>query len=328
MEYDVYNRTTDSVHKHKVDDLWTRLMDNGHIYKGAHEGWYCKSDEAFLKSREEVVEKEGKTYRLEHPQQEVEWVSEPNYMFRMSAFEGPLLDWILATNPIHPATRQAQVIKEIQAGLHDISISRPRTRVQWGLPVRGDHEQSVYVWFDALCNYFTEEGNDTQQEFHHIVGKDILRFHALYWPAFLMAAGFQPPLKILAHAHWLVDKTKMSKSIGNVVCPNGINSSFGNQALRYFLLRDGGLAQDGDFSVDRLIERVNKDVADTMGNLLARATGKALLPGRAWPEERGADLKETWDLVVDKSIGHYAELDFQNGIDEVMGGLREANRGK
>lgn len=206
------------------------------------------------------------------------WLSEPNYKFRLSAFQDRLLQW-LDDNPtaVTPRSRFNEVRASISAGLTDLSVSRLQSNVQWGLPVPSDADgepHSIYVWLDALSNYLTVAGGmppsaawpaDVQ-----VIGKDIIRFHCVYWPAFLMAAGLPPPTRVVAHSHWTVNKVKMSKSLGNVVDPLQLLDTYSVDAIRYFLLREGGMADDGDFSEAALLSRYTSDLADVMGNLGAR----------------------------------------------------------
>jgi methionyl-tRNA synthetase len=282
-------RTTEQRHAKAVAHLWNTLLDAGHIYKGQHEGWYAISDEAFYPDNQvhQVTDDQGQTTMVSTESgQKVEWTMEENYKFKLSAFERPLLDWI-EQNPqaIVPANRKNEVISWIQAGLSDLSISRLRSRLDWGIPVPNDPQNhTIYVWLDALTNYMTAKGypeNDTNDVLPakvHVVGKDILRFHAVYWPAFLMAANLPLPEQILAHAHWTMNKQKMSKSRGNVADPFLVMDTYGVDTVRYYLMRDGGLADDGDYSEEEIKKRYKKDLAGMFGNLLNRSTGQALNP--------------------------------------------------
>ncbi|SNX85618.1 probable METHIONYL-TRNA SYNTHETASE, mitochondrial [Melanopsichium pennsylvanicum] len=285
IKYTRFIRTTDSDHKFAVTHLWRTLREKGHIYKGKHEGWYAVSDEAFYPDSQlkKVVDKEGNEW-MESVETgaKVEWSQEVNYKFRLSAFQQPLLKW-LRENPtaIVPKQKYDQVVAEVESGLQDLSISRPRSRLSWGIPVPDDGEHCVYVWMDALTNYLTVTGypnnNTTVQKQNawpadcHVVGKDILRFHAIYWPAFLIAANLPLPKTILAHSHWTMGKAKMSKSRGNVANPFEAIDMFGLDTLRFFLMRVGGnFASDSDYNPTVLLEYHRKYLQGQLGNLVSR----------------------------------------------------------
>ncbi|KAJ2532508.1 methionyl-tRNA synthetase [Coemansia sp. RSA 1935] len=279
-------RTTSDDHHTAVRKFWQRLVDGGFIYKGEHSGWYAVSDEAYYTSTqvEERVNDKGESgmYAIESGKR-VEWVSEVNYKFRMSVFGERLLKWI-EENPsvIYPAVRRNEVLGWLRMGLEDLSVSRPRNRQQWGISVPGDPDHTIYVWVDALINYLTVDGfaqSDVLPFFPpdvQVVGKDIVRFHAVYWPALLMAANLPLPRRILAHAHWTMGAQKMSKSIGNVADPFVDIERFGVDALRYFIVRNGGIADDGDYSNDEVIVRYKKDLVGQLANLAARCLSERL----------------------------------------------------
>ncbi|KAJ2295029.1 methionyl-tRNA synthetase, partial [Coemansia sp. RSA 2702] len=222
-------RTTSPRHHRAVAMFWQQLVDRGLIYKGEHSGWYAVSDEAFYTNTqvEERVDPASGTRSMVAIEsgQPVEWVSETNYKFRLSQFGDQLRQWIADNPVIYPEIRRNEVLEWLRPGLSDLSVSRPRKRLQWGIPVPGDPEHTIYVWVDALINYLTVDGY-ADGPLHgffppnvQVVGKDIVRFHAVYWPALLMAAGLPLPKRILAHAHWTMGGQKMSKSRGNVVDP-------------------------------------------------------------------------------------------------------------
>ncbi|KAJ2497376.1 methionyl-tRNA synthetase [Coemansia sp. RSA 1972] len=278
-------RTTDGKHHKAVRKFWQRLVDGGFIYKGEHSGWYAVSDEAYYTSKqvEERVDDKGERgmFAIESGKR-VEWVKEVNYKFRMSVFGDRLLKWI-EDNPsvIYPAVRRNEVLGWLRMGLEDLSVSRPRNRQQWGIPVPGDPDHTIYVWVDALINYLTVDGfaTDALSFFPpnvQVVGKDIVRFHAIYWPALLMAANLPLPRRILAHAHWTMGAQKMSKSIGNVADPIRDIERFGVDALRYFIVRNGGIADDGDYSNDEVLVRYKKDLVGQLANLAARCLSERL----------------------------------------------------
>ncbi|KAI7901075.1 tRNA synthetases class I (M)-domain-containing protein [Cokeromyces recurvatus] len=281
VEYTSFERTTNKHHKEAVKALWNKLLLNGYFYKGKHEGWYSISDEAFYTNsqvQEVIDEKTGQKIMVSiETGQPVEWTSEENFKFRLSAFRDRLLEWI-EKNPtvIVPSNRRNEVISLLKLGLSDLSVSRLRSRLQWGIKVPNESEHTIYVWLDALTNYLTATGYPWLKDIKNkdafppdvqVIGKDIIRFHAIYWPAFLMAAELPLPKQILAHAHWTMGKQKMSKSRGNVVNPFQIIKKYGADAVRYYLVRDGGLADDGDYSEEMIQTRYKKDLIgqfDTM----------------------------------------------------------------
>ena len=279
MKYsnDDFIRTTEPRHIQASQALWKAIEASGNIYLGAYEGWYAVRDEAFYGEDELVPGPGGK--KRAPTGADVEWVKEPSYFFKLSAWQDKLLRYY-EQNPqaIQPDSRRNEVISFVAGGLRDLSISR--TTFKWGIPVPGAPEHIMYVWLDALANYLTAIGYpDTNsprfQKYWpadlHVVGKDILRFHAVYWPAFLMAAGLEPTKRVFAHGWWTVEGEKMSKSLGNVIDPNAMVEKFGLDALRYFLLREVPFGNDGDFSIAALIQRINSDLANDLGNLVQRS---------------------------------------------------------
>jgi len=268
---DVFLRTTEKRHHEAAQALWKKLEDAGQIYKSTYAGWYAVRDEAYYEESE-IAEGKAPTGAP------VEWMEESSYFFRLSAWERPLLDYYEA-NPqaIAPIGRRNEVLSFIKGGLRDLSISR--TKFSWGVAVPKDPEHVMYVWIDALTNYITALGypdveDDEFQTFWpnvlHLMGKDILRFHAVYWPALLMAADLLPPNRIFAHGWWTHDGEKMSKSLGNVVEPLKLIDTYGLDQLRYFLMREIPFGQDGDYSDAALVQRINSDLANDLGNLAQR----------------------------------------------------------
>ena len=265
---DDFIRTTEPRHKDAVQHLWKQLVDSGNIYLGEYAGWYAVRDEAFYQE-DEIVDGKAPTGA------EVEWVAESSYFFKLSAWQQPLLDYY-AKHPeaIQPESRRNEVLRFIEGGLKDLSISR-RT-LKWGVPVPGDPDHVMYVWLDALTNYLSALGYPSEgyqkywDQAIHMVGKDIIRFHSVYWPAFLMAANIAPPKTVFAHGWWTVEGEKMSKSLGNAIDPVEIVDTYGADAFRYFLLRDLSFGQDGDFSKTMFINRLNTDLANAYGNLCQR----------------------------------------------------------
>ena len=271
FSHDDFIRTTEPRHKAGVAALWQRLIDSGDIYLGSYAGWYSVRDEAFY-AESELVDGKAPTGAP------VEWVEEPSYFFRLSAWQDRLLAFYEA-NPsfVLPATRMNEVRRFVKGGLQDLSVSR--TTFAWGIPVPGDPAHVVYVWLDALTNYISALGYpDTDGDLYctfwpadfHVVGKDILRFHAVYWPAFLLSAGLAPPKQVFAHGWWTVEGQKMSKSLGNVVSPSELIAKHGLDQTRYFLLREITFGSDGDFSHTAMVRRINSDLANDYGNLAQR----------------------------------------------------------
>ncbi|NBT85953.1 MAG: methionine--tRNA ligase [Alphaproteobacteria bacterium] len=268
---DDFIRTTEPRHIKAAQQLWVELINRGEIYLGSYAGWYSVRDEAFY-AESELIDGKAPTGAP------VEWVEEPSYFFKLSAWGDKLLEFY-EKHPdfIQPESRRNEVISFVKSGLRDLSISR--ASFKWGVPVPKDPDHVMYVWLDALTNYLTVLGypdtnSDDFKKFWpesvHVVGKDILRFHTVYWPAFLMAAGLTPPKKIFAHGWWTNEGVKISKSLGNTIDPIELINTFGVDAVRYFLLREVSFGQDGDFSLSGLINRYNSDLANSYGNLVQR----------------------------------------------------------
>ncbi len=273
---DDFIRTTEARHIRSCQALWARLVEAGEIYLGSYAGWYAVRDEAFYTESELKDTPDGK--KIAPSGAEVEWVEEPSYFFKLSQWQDRLLEFYEA-NPDFILTqgRRNEVISFVKGGLRDLSVSR--TTFKWGVPVPGDPDHVIYVWFDALINYITAVGYpDTESESFqtywpadlHMVGKDILRFHAVYWPAFLMGAGIDPPRRVYAHGWWTNEGQKISKSLGNVIDPNELVARYGLDQVRYFLLREVPFGNDGDFSHRAMVSRMNNDLANDFGNLAQR----------------------------------------------------------
>ncbi|MFQ5784958.1 MAG: methionine--tRNA ligase [Alphaproteobacteria bacterium] len=268
---DDFIRTTEARHKASVQQLWRELKTRGEIYLGSYAGWYSVRDESFY-AESELIDGMAPTGAP------VEWVEEPSYFFRLSDWQDRLLAYYEA-NPdfIGPKTRRNEVVSFVKGGLNDLSISR--TSFKWGVPVPDDSDHVMYVWIDALTNYLTAVGypdtaSDEYRRFWpadlHMVGKDILRFHAVYWPAFLLAAGLDPPKRVFAHGWWTNEGEKISKSLGNVIDPLALIDHYGLDQVRYFLLREVPFGNDGDFSHRAMVARMNGDLANDFGNLAQR----------------------------------------------------------
>lgn len=264
-------RTTQPRHIAAAQGIWNKLLESGDLYLGSYAGWYSVRDEAFY-AESELVNGKAPTGA------EVEWVEEPSYFFRLSAWQERLLKFY-EDNPgfILPESRRNEVMSFVKGGLKDLSVSR--TTFKWGVPVPGDEAHVMYVWLDALTNYLTAIGypDESAASFKtfwpaslHMVGKDILRFHAVYWPAFLMAAQLPPPQRVFAHGWWTIEGEKMSKSLGNVVSPSHLVEKYGLDQTRYFLMREVPFGNDGNFSRVSLIERINSELANNFGNLAQR----------------------------------------------------------
>ena len=275
ISYDDFIRTTEDRHKVSCSALWRRIADTGDIYLGHYEGWYAVRDEAFYDEAELTVRPDGTN--IAPSGAPVEWVREPSYFFRLSAWQDRLLAFYEA-NPdfIAPSSRRNEVMSFVRGGLNDLSISR--TSFRWGIPVPDAPGHVMYVWLDALTNYITACGypNEAAPRWGfwpadaHFIGKDIIRFHAVYWPAFLMAAGLAPPKRVTSNGWWVVDGEKMSKSLGNVVDALSLAETFGLDQVRYFLLREKPFGADGGLSHRALITRINVDLANDLGNLAQR----------------------------------------------------------
>ena len=273
-QIDDFIRTTEDRHIKATQHLWNKLNENNQIYLSNYEGWYSIRDEAFY-SESELIKKNDEFFAPSGSP--VEWVKEESYFFKLSEWQDKLIKFY-ENNPdaIGPKSRYNEVLSFIKSGLKDLSISR--TTFKWGIPVPNNPKHVMYVWIDALCNYLTSIGypdieNDKYKKFWpaiHIVGKDILRFHAVYWPAFLMAADILPPRKIFAHGWWTNEGQKISKSLGNVIDPYEIINKYGLDQIRFFLFREVPFGNDGDFSKDAIAQRINADLSNKYGNLVHR----------------------------------------------------------
>ncbi len=270
---DDFIRTTEKRHLNSCEKIWKKLLENGSIYLDKYSGWYSVRDEAFY-SETEIVDGTAPSGAP------VEWVEEPSYFFNLSKWEDKLLKFYEENNNfILPNSRRNEVISFVKGGLKDLSVSR--TSFSWGVKVPNNDDHIMYVWLDALTNYlsacnYSSSENDALSKFWpadiHMVGKDIVRFHAVYWPAFLMAADLPLPKKIFAHGWWTNEGNKISKSLGNVIDPFELVEKYGVDQIRYFLMREVPFGNDGDFSNSQLINRINSDLANSYGNLFQRVT--------------------------------------------------------
>lgn len=274
--FDRFIRTTDADHLPSTQELWRRMEANGDIYLAKYSGWYSVRDEAFYGEEETTLQPDGT--RLGGQGTPVEWVEEESYFFRLKSYQDKLLALYRdVPDFVSPETRRNEIVSFVQGGLEDLSISR--TTFDWGLPVPGDPKHVMYVWVDALNNYVTGCGfpdeNDPRWHYWpadvHIIGKDIVRFHTVYWPAFLMSAGLPLPKRVFGHGFLLNKGAKMSKSVGNVVDPFALADIYGVDQLRYFFLREVSFGQDGNYSHEAIVGRVNADLANDLGNLAQRS---------------------------------------------------------
>ncbi|CAJ1965185.1 unnamed protein product [Cylindrotheca closterium] len=334
---DHFIRTTDARHKASVQHFWKVLADKGYIYKGTYSGWYSVRDETFYNDSE-LLDGKAPTGA------EVEWVAkEESYFFQLSAFEDKLLEYYEA-NPdsIAPKSRRNEVISFVKGGLRDLSISR--ASFQWGVPVPGDEEDHVmYVWIDALANYIsalgypnTEEGSNFDKYWPaalHVVGKDILLFHAVYWPAFLMAADIPVPKRVFAHGWWTKEGEKISKSLGNVIDPVELVEQYGVDQTRFFLMTEVAFGNDGDFSEANMVLKVNNNLANELGNLCQRVLSMVFKNcDKAMPKEVGPLLLEDIELLDytlalhTKAATAISTQAIQTYVNELIATIWEANK--
>jgi methionyl-tRNA synthetase len=340
MNYSIddFIRTTEKRHERACQAIWQRMKQRGHIYLGTYAGWYAVRDEAYY-GEDELTGGPG-SRRLAPSGAEVEWVEEPSYFFDLSKWQEPLLRFY-EENPgfLAPESRRNEVVSFVKAGLRDLSISR--TSFRWGISVPDDPAHIMYVWLDALTNYITavgypDENAPAYKRFWpadlHMVGKDILRFHAVYWPAFLMGAGLEPPKRVFAHGWWTNESQKISKSLGNVIDPVQLVAKYGLDQVRYFLMREIPFGQDGDFSHRAMVHRMNGDLANDLGNLAQRvlaminkncdakmpARGELLAPDRA--------ILEGANALLDKARAMMASQAFNKVLETIWQVIGEANR--
>ena len=336
ISYTDFIRTTDDKHKDTVSQVWKSLEARGSIYKSEYRGWYSVQEEAFVPDNS-VEDRDGVMVSAETGQR-LEWASEVNWMFRLSSYQDQLLSWHRGQRPVCPDMFRGQVLAWINEGLVDLSVSRPSSRLHWGIPVPGDPDQTIYVWIDALVNYLTVAnypGLNLWPPTVQVLGKDILKFHAIYWPAMLMCLQLPLPQKLLVHCHWTVDNVKMSKSLGNVVDPNILIDKYSSDGVRYFLLREGVPHSDGNFSESSMIQLLNLELADTLGNLLNRCSSKGVNKEQIVPkyppsfdhicslhQDLISQLQHLRSLVEDC----YEQFHFYQGCVHIMTVLRLTNQ--
>ena len=329
VQGDEFIRTTDLKHAHTVQWLFKLFRENGFVYPGHYTGQYCIYDNAY------VDVKPGEN--CPDCGRPTETVTEENYFFKLSAFQKPLLDFYTKhPNFIQPEARRNEVLSFVEGGLRDLSITR--TTLRWGIPVPGEESHVFYVWFDALTAYLSAVGGPQYEKSGywpadlHLVGKEIIRFHAVYWPAFLMAAGLPIPKQVWAHGWLLMDSAKMSKSLGNVVRPRPIVHVLGMDALRYYLLRETVFGQDGNFSYDALVQRYNSDLANGLGNLASRTAamiekncgGRVPKPDVLQPQDTA--LAKEAQTAIDEVMEHYEKLEFSRGLEVLWALISAADK--
>ena len=335
ISYDRFIRTTAPDHYAASQAIWARMAANDDLYLSRYEGWYSVRDEAFYDEKELTGEGDARVSPQGTP---VEWTAEESWFFRLSKYQQPLLEYF-AANPdfIRPESRRNEIVKFVEGGLSDLSVSR--TSFDWGVPVPGSDGHVMYVWVDALTNYLTGVGYpDAGDDWRywpadiHLIGKDIVRFHAVYWPAFLLSAGIALPKTVFGHGFLLHRGEKMSKSLGNVVDPQGLADAFGVDALRYFLLRDVSFGYDGSYSAEAIVTRVNAELANSFGNLAQRTLSFVAknLDG-AFPDAGRADdadgrLIEEVVVACAALKAGFTDLALSQGIEAWMRGVFACNQ--
>lgn len=338
ITHDQFIRTTDAFHKNAVQAMWKKMVEAGDIYLDKYAGWYSMRDEAFY--GEDELTTDAKGAKIAPTGAPVEWVEEESYFFKLSAWGDRLLKFY-DDHPhfIQPDYRRNEVISFVKSGLKDLSISR--TTFDWGVKVPGDEKHVMYVWVDALTNYISALGypDTSSEEFKsfwpadvHVMGKDILRFHAIYWPAFLMSAGLPTPKMVFAHGWWMAEGQKMSKSLGNVISPEYLVTKYGVEASRYFMMREVIFGNDGDFSHNMLVNRVNAELANNIGNLVQRTLSQvnkncaAAVPQAGELKAEDKTLLDTCGLsLLNKVRAEMDKLQFSKAIEEIVQAANAAN---
>lgn len=334
IQNDDFIRTTQPRHEKVVQEIFRRLMASGDIYKGEYEGWYCVPCETYVP---EAQMAEGQTCPDCH--RPLTKMTEETYFFRLSKYAGPLLKFYEEhPDAIMPKERYNEVVSFIKGGLRDQSISR--TTLKWGIPLPGDEKHVIYVWFDALINYlsalgYPEPGEKWEKYWpaaRHLVGKDIIRFHCVIWPAMLLALGLNPPVRVFAHGWWTVEGEKMSKSLGNVVDPFEMETLYGVDPFRYFLLREVPFGHDGDFSELALVQRINSDLANDLGNLLSRSLQmidkyrEGMLPAFGAQTELDKEIETLGEKTVSDMDALLDRFAFDDALKALWGFVSRANK--
>jgi len=337
VSFDRFIRTTEEQHHRSTQEIWRRMEANGDIYADTYSGWYSVRDEAYYAEEETRLNDDG--VRLGPQGTPVNWVDEKSYFFRLSAYENKLLK-LYEDNPdfIGPDSRRNEVVSFVKGGLRDLSISR--TTFDWGVKVPGDEEHVMYVWVDALTNYITGVGfpdeNDTNWRYWpadvHIIGKDIIRFHAVYWPAFLLSAGIPLPKRVYAHGFLFNRGEKMSKSVGNVVDPFNLADQYGVDQMRYFFLREVPFGQDGNYNHEAIVARINADLANDLGNLAQRSLSMiakqlgGVLPEPGEFNDNDKAILAMADGMIGASREAMATQQIHHWLNAVWAVVAEANR--
>ncbi|MBN2542433.1 methionine--tRNA ligase [bacterium] len=335
IEYDDFIRTTEKRHTDVVSKCLQKLYDKGDIYKSSYSGWYCIPDERFWTEKDLV---DGKCPDCGR---EVVHLEEENYFFRMSKYQ----DWLInhvKDNPdfIQPDTRRNEILGFLSKPLNDLCISRPQKRLSWGVPLPFDPEYVCYVWFDALLNYITAPGYLVKEnEFnkwwpadYHLIGKDIVTTHGVFWPIMLKALEVQPPKTIFAHGWWLIEETKMSKSLGNVVSPEYLVTKFGVDQFRYFAMREMALGQDASFSPESITDRINMDLANDFGNLASRIITmikryrNSVVPESGALNKEDEELKRNANELPDRVFELVSQMKIHLALDSIIASVRQTNK--
>ncbi len=336
VKYDRFLRTSEEAHHRASQALWQAMEANGDLYLDRYEGWYSVRDEAYYDESELVEGEEGE--KLSPQGTPVEWTVEESWFFRLSAYQDKLLA-LFSDNPefLQPDSRRNEMVAFVSGGLRDLSVSR--TSFDWGVKVPGSEDHVMYVWVDALTNYLTGLGYPDQTANFarywpadiHLIGKDIVRFHSVYWPAFLMSAGLPLPRQVFGHGFLLNRGQKESKSLGNVTDPMMLAESFGVDVLRYFLMREVSFGQDGSYSAEAIVTKTNAELANGFGNLAQRTLSMIFknLDGKvpAWgnaPEDTQL-RSDVRSLVQNVMWGEFQQLSFSTGIDAWMKGVFACN---
>ncbi len=340
---DDFIRTTQARHHKSCQALWQQLKDNGDIYMGKYEGWYSIREEGYF-TESELHEDPKTGVKFTPNGTEVEWVEEESYFFKLSAYTDKLIEYYKANKAfIQPESRYNEIMSFVsqEGGLRDLSVSRHKSRLKWGIPVPDDEDHVMYVWLDALTNYITGVGYpDMEAEAfkkywpadYHVIGKDITRFHAIYWPVFLMAAEIDLPKAIFAHGFINVQGQKMSKSVGNVMCPKGLVETYGLDQIRYFLMREIPHGQDGNFAHSQAVSRINADLANGLGNLAQRSLsmiykncdGAIPAPGTFMDEDK-ALLAKCYKEMMPNSRTAFDAFKPHRAIEAVWSVVSDAN---
>jgi methionyl-tRNA synthetase len=335
---DDFIHTSEERHHRSSEEIWRRMEKNGDIYLGKYAGWYSVRDEAYYAENETRLndQKQRVAFKTGTP---VEWVEEESYFFKLSGYQQKLLDLYERPNYVLPKERLNEVASFVRGGLQDLSISR--TTFEWGIPVPGNPKHIMYVWVDALTNYITGVGypDANTEKFRkywpadlHVIGKDIVRFHAVYWPAFLMSAGLEVPRRIFSHGFLFNRGEKMSKSVGNVIDPFALADAYGVDPLRYFLLREVPFGQDGNYSHEAIVARINADLANDLGNLAQRSLSMVarnfggVLPEPGAFSATDQAILATADAMVGKARDVMATQQLHQVLNAVWAVVADANR--